>query len=106
MTISIYFFSILVWHTIFKFKETYSDDNLKYANNLLHFHLINLHYFGSLILGVYLEIFYLLVTYMQSTSCGMLDWMKHKLGSRCPGEISITSDIQMIPPLWHKVKRN
>ena len=27
-------------------------------------------------------------------------------GSRLPGEISITSDMQMIPPLWQKVKRN
>ena len=33
-------------------------------------------------------------------------WMKHKLESRLPGEISITSDMQMIPPLWQKVKRN
>ena len=32
------------------------------------------------------------LTYMQSTSCEMLDWMKHKLESRLPGEISITSD--------------
>ena len=35
------------------------------------------------------------LTYMQSTSCEMLDWMKHKLESRLPGEISITSDMQM-----------
>ena len=33
-------------------------------------------------------------------------WRKHKLESRLPGEISITSDIQMTPPLWQKVKRN
>ena len=33
-------------------------------------------------------------------------WKKHKLESRLLGEISITSDMQMIPPLWHKVKRN
>ena len=33
-------------------------------------------------------------------------WMKHKPGSRLPGEISITSDIQMTPPLWQKVKKN
>ena len=39
------------------------------------------------------------LTYMQSTSCEMLDWLKHKLQSRLLGEISITSDIQMIPPL-------
>ena len=35
-----------------------------------------------------------------------LGWKKHKLESRLPGEISITSDMQMIPPLWQKVKRN
>ena len=35
------------------------------------------------------------LTYMQSTSCEMLDWMKHKLESRLLGEISITSDMQM-----------
>ena len=34
----------------------------------------------------------------------MLDWMKHKLESRLPGEISITSDMQMTPLLWHKEK--
>ena len=36
----------------------------------------------------------------------MLDWMKHKLESRLLGEISITSDMKMTPPLWQKVKRN
>ena len=46
------------------------------------------------------------LTYMQSTSCEMLGWKKHKLESRLPGEISITSDMQTIPPLWQKVKRN
>ena len=46
------------------------------------------------------------LTYMQSTSCKMLDWMKHKLESRFQGEISITSDMQVIPPLWQKVKKN
>ena len=44
------------------------------------------------------------LTYMQSTSCEMPDWMKHKLKSVLPGEISITSDMQMTPPLWQKVK--
>ena len=42
------------------------------------------------------------LTYMQSTSCEILGWMKHKLESRLPGEISITSDMQMTPPLWQK----
>ena len=39
------------------------------------------------------------LTYMQSTSWEMPGWMKHKLESRLPGEISITSDRQMTPPL-------
>ena len=42
------------------------------------------------------------LTYMQSTSRETLGWKKHKLESRLPGEISITSDMQMIPPLWQK----
>ena len=42
--------------------------------------------------------------YMQSTSCEMLGWIKHKLESRFPGEMSITSDMQTTPPLWQKVK--
>ena len=44
------------------------------------------------------------LTSMQSTSCEMLDWRKHKLESRLPGEISITSDTQMTPPLCQKAK--
>ena len=46
------------------------------------------------------------LTYMQSTSCDMPGWMNHKLESRLLGEISITSDMQMTPLLWQKVKRN
>jgi len=37
------------------------------------------------------------LTYMQSMSCEMQGWMKHKLESRLAGEISITSDMQMTP---------
>ena len=44
--------------------------------------------------------------YMQSTSWEMLGRMKHKLESRLPGEMLITSDMQMTPPLWQKVKKN
>ena len=44
------------------------------------------------------------LTYMQSTSCEMPGWMKHKLESGLPGEISITSDMQMTLPLWQKVR--
>ena len=40
------------------------------------------------------------LTSMQSTSCEMPGWMKHKLESRLPGERSITSNMQMTPPLW------
>ena len=49
---------------------------------------------------VYCQSAYL--TYIQSTSCEMLGWMKHKLESRLLGEISITSDMQMTPLLWQK----
>ena len=46
------------------------------------------------------------LTYMQSTLCEMPGWMIQKLESRLLGEISITSDMQMTPPLWQKVKKN
>ena len=46
------------------------------------------------------------LTYMHSTSCKMLGWLKHKLESRLLGEISITSDVQMTPALWQKVNKN
>ena len=50
------------------------------------------------------EYFHLIyLTYMQSTLCEMLGWMKHKLESKFPEEISITSDMQITPPLWQKV---
>ena len=42
------------------------------------------------------------LTYIQSTSCEMLGWMKHKLESGLLGEISVTSNTQMTPPLWQK----
>ena len=44
------------------------------------------------------------LTYMQSTWCETPDWMKHKLESRLPGEMSITSDMQMTPHLRQKAK--
>ena len=53
---------------------------------------------------VYCHLAYL--TYMQSTSFEMPGWMKHKLESRLPGEIPITSDTQMTPPLWQEAKKN
>jgi len=53
--------------------------------------------------GCYCHPAYLTI-YMQSTSWETLGWMKHKLESRLPGELSITSDMQMTPPLWQKAK--
>ena len=46
------------------------------------------------------------LTPMKSTSCKILVWMKHKLKSRLMGGMSITSDMQMTPPVWQKVKKN
>ena len=46
------------------------------------------------------------ITYMQGILHEMSSWMKHKLESRLPGEITITSGSQMTPPLWQKVKKS
>ena len=54
--------------------------------------------------AIYCHLAYLI--YMQSTSWEMLGWNKYKLESRLPGEILITSDMQVTPPLWQKVKNN
>ena len=51
---------------------------------------------GKYVKAIYCHPAYL--TYMQSTLCKMPGWIKHKLESRLPGEISITSDMQMTPP--------
>ena len=42
---------------------------------------------------------------MPNTSYEMLGWMKNKLESRLPGEISVTSDVQMAPPYGRKQRR-
>ena len=57
----------------------------------------------------YIEAVYCLpayLTYIQSTSCEMLGWMEQKLESRLLGEISVSSAMQMAPPLWQKAKNN
>jgi len=46
------------------------------------------------------------LTSMQSTSCEMAGWMKHKLESRLLGEVWIISDMQMTPPFWQEAKKN
>ena len=53
---------------------------------------------------VYCYLAYL--TYMQSTSLETLGGKKHRLESKLSGELLITSDTQMTPPLWQKAKRN
>ena len=54
--------------------------------------------------AVYCHLAYL--TYMHSISCEVLDWVKLKLESRLPGEISIISDVQMTLLLWQIAKKN
>ena len=46
------------------------------------------------------------LTYIQSVSCEVPGWMKHKLESRLLGVISVTSAMQMTPRLWQKAKKN
>ena len=53
----------------------------------------------------YVKAVYCHLAYMQSTSCEMPGWMKHKMESRLPEEISITSDMQLTQPLWQKAKK-
>ena len=60
---------------------------------------------GSKLVKEYVKVVYChsaYLTYMQSTSCKMPGWIKHKLESRLLGEISITSEMQMTPPLRQK----
>ena len=54
--------------------------------------------------AVYCHLAYL--TYVQSMSCKMPHWMKHKLESRLLGEISLSSDMQKTSISWQKLKRN
>ena len=64
---------------------------------------------GSILEKEYVKAVYFHPTYLtdiRRTSCETLGWIKHKLESKLPGEISITSDMQMTPPLWQKVKKN
>ena len=53
---------------------------------------------------VYCHLAYL--TYIQSTSCKMPGWMKHRRESRFPEKLSVISDMQMTSPLWHQEKKN
>ena len=81
----------------------------------LFLHCSPVAYWAPTDLGVHLSVSYLFVfSYCSWGSqgkntevvCQTLGWRKHKLESRLPGEISITSDMQMTPPLWQKVKKN
>ena len=64
---------------------------------------------GSKLGKEYIKALYCHLVYLafaQSASYETLDWMNHKLESRLLGEISVTSDMQMTPPLRQEVKRN
>ena len=64
---------------------------------------------GSKLRKMYEKIIYchpVYLIYTKHTSYEMQGWMKHKLETRLLGEISITSDMQMTPPLWKKEKKN
>ena len=76
-----WFWTIVTWHVL---------------QPQIHINVLAMEYAKA----VYCHSAYL--TYMQSTSWETLGWKKHKLESRLPGEISITSDMQIILPLWLK----
>ena len=59
---------------------------------------------GSKLGKEYVQVVFCHPAYLQSTSREMVGWMKHRLESRLPREISITSDPQMTPPLWQKMR--
>ena len=61
---------------------------------------------GSKLEKQYVKAVYCHLAFLTYTSCEMPGWMKHKLESRLQGEIPITSDMPMTPPLWQKAKRN
>ena len=61
-----------------------------------------MNYWTSVHKAVYCYPAYL--TYVEGTSCEILGWVNHKMESRLPGEIPITSNMQMTQPLWQKAK--
>ena len=73
--------------------------NLRGKTVDIHYHSLNIYIY----IYTHIQLHNLDV---QSTSRETLGWKRHKLESRLPGEIAITSDMQMTPPLWQKVKRN
>ena len=54
----------------------------------------------------YVEVMKIMETSFRRRSHAHKGWMKHKLKSRLQEEIPVTSDMQMIPPLWQKAKKN
>ena len=61
---------------------------------------------GSKLRNEYIKAVYCHPAYLTSMPSEMPGWRKHKLESRLPGEISMTLDVQVTPPLGQKVKRN
>ena len=60
---------------------------------------------GSKLGKEYVKAIYYHAAYLTNMQSEMLGWMKYKLESRLLEEISITSDMQMTPPLWQKAKK-
>ena len=83
-----------------KLKDACSLEAMTNLDNILKSRDITLMTKIYLVKAIYCHPAYL--TYIESTTCEMSGWMKHKLKSSLPGEISITSDMQMTPPLWQK----
>ena len=87
------------------FKPTFSLSSFTLINRLFSSSLLSA---IRVVSSAYLRllVFFPEILTPACASSETLDWKKHKLDSRLLGEISITSDMQMIPPLWQKVKRN
>ena len=83
------------WEVYMQFNKQQLEPNMEQTGSKLGKELVK---------AVYCNPVYL--TYMQSTSREVLGWMKCKLKSRFPGEISIISGMQMTPLLWQKEERN
>ena len=66
--------------------------------------IANIHWVIKIAREFQKNIYFCFTDYAKAFDC--VDRIKHELESRLPGEISITSDTQMTPPLWQKVKRN
>ena len=98
-----------IYFSPFKKECIYPHSIFGVSKQLPYYDITSHQYFGFNLLAAFdrqflFNLFNLVIYHMMSTSCEMLGWMKHKLEPRLPGEISITSDVQMTPYLWQKAK--